>query len=99
MCLSSLKIFPCVFVVFKDISLFICRLKRCFLVFQKHSEPVKLKRTVGVLSASALVFGSCVGAGIFISPKGTFYKFNILAFFDVKYNKSGEEFNHIHFDT
>ena len=43
-----------------------------FLVFQK--EPVKLKRTVGVLSASAVVFGTCIGAGIFISPKGKTWK-------------------------
>ncbi|XP_063692980.1 cystine/glutamate transporter-like isoform X2 [Bolinopsis microptera] len=41
---------------------------------KKENEPVKLKRTVGVLSASALVFGSCVGAGIFISPKGVYEK-------------------------
>ena len=32
--------------------------------------PVKLQRTIGVISAALVVFGNCVGAGIFISPKG-----------------------------
>ncbi|KAL5247807.1 hypothetical protein ACHWQZ_G019633 [Mnemiopsis leidyi] len=34
----------------------------------------KLQRTVGVLAASAVLFGNCVGAGIFISPKGVYEK-------------------------
>lgn len=38
------------------------------------SKPIKLERTVGVLSASAIVFGNCVGAGIFISPRGVYEK-------------------------
>lgn len=36
--------------------------------------PVKLQRTIGILSASAILFGNCVGAGIFISPKGVYEK-------------------------
>ena len=30
----------------------------------------KLQRSIGIFSASAILFGNCVGAGIFISPKG-----------------------------
>jgi len=36
--------------------------------------PPKFQRTIGVLSASAILFGNCVGAGIFISPKGVYDK-------------------------
>lgn len=32
----------------------------------------KVQRTVGILAASAIVFGNCVGAGVFISPKGVY---------------------------
>ena len=48
--------------------------ERYFFVFQKGFEP-KVQRTVGVLAASAVLFGNCVGAGIFISPKGTLLRF------------------------
>lgn len=32
----------------------------------------KLQRSIGIFSASAILFGNCVGAGIFISPKGVY---------------------------
>ena len=45
---------------------------KSFHVFQKENTA-KVQRTVGVLAASAVLFGNCVGAGIFISPKGNEY--------------------------
>ncbi|KAL5252280.1 hypothetical protein ACHWQZ_G015154 [Mnemiopsis leidyi] len=37
-------------------------------------KPVKMERTVGVLAGAAILFGNCVGAGIFISPRGVYEK-------------------------
>lgn len=37
----------------------------------KDDNVVALKRGVGLLGGVAMIVGSCVGSGIFISPQGT----------------------------